>query len=403
MPALAGYRAAEQVEIKPIADDLVGRREQRARLRRPPRRVAGAGADDRKPAARAADRAGIERRGGASDRAGGAARLAAGNDKHAVRSDSGKRRALGHPPAAGRAKRRLRADRQPLGFGEQPRRRKEPGRDAERARKIMDRRLVGLEVDRNDRGDRTRREPGLGERVVRQRGDFLGRDAALAADAERQDRRMEDERVLVRRCGSRSVTMILRSRRPSAPSQTVPARSQSARAASSTSITGSPASSAAAIGLTRSGLAMRQPGGGSSSAKPRRRSPAVVIAAVPPIAAASARASALAPRCPPSSGTATDPSSASATTGGSALFAREQRRQRPDQDTAGAQPDNRPPGREQLAQQRDQPIVCVSRIARLGARDEQLGSPAACRGRGARARPRPVPARQSRRRAALSL
>ena len=48
------------------------------------------------------------------------------------------------------------------------------------------------------------------------------------------------------------------------------------------SATGSPASSAAATGLTRSGLAIRQPGGGSSSAKPSRRSPAVVIAAMPP-------------------------------------------------------------------------------------------------------------------------
>ena len=344
MPALAGDRTAEQVEIKPVADDFVGRREQRGRLRGPPCRIAGAGADDRQPAARAADRAGVERRGGARDRAGGAARLATRNDEHAVRPGGGERRALGHAPAAGRAKRRLRADRQPFGFREQPRGRKKPGRNPERARKIMDRRLVGLEVDRNDRGDRARREPGRGERVARQRRDFLGRDAALAAD----HRAPGPADGTPARCSSvsptRSVTTTSRPSpalgpRPRAPSpavrerggpapsgvgarvrvpRAVPARSQSARAASSTSITGSPASNAAAIGFTRSGFAMRQPGGGSSSAKPRRRSPAVVIAAMPPNASASTRASALAPRWPPRSGTATDPSSASATTGGSA-------------------------------------------------------------------------------------
>ena len=66
----------------------------------------------------------------------------------------------------------------------------------------MDGRLVGLEVDRDDRGDRAGREPGLGQRVMRQRGNFLGRDAALAADTERQDRRVEDERIIAGRGGT---------------------------------------------------------------------------------------------------------------------------------------------------------------------------------------------------------
>ena len=68
----------------------------------------------------------------------------------------------------------------------------------------MNGRLVGLEVDRDDRGDRARREPGLGESVVCQPGDFLGRNAALAADPERQDRRMKHQRVIVRFARDRS-------------------------------------------------------------------------------------------------------------------------------------------------------------------------------------------------------
>ena len=55
----------------------------------------------------------------------------------------------------------------------------------------MDRRLGELKLDRDDRGDRTRREPRLVERRAREIRDFVRRAAALAADPERQDRRME--------------------------------------------------------------------------------------------------------------------------------------------------------------------------------------------------------------------
>ena len=62
VPALAGDRSAEQVEIEAVADDFVGRRKQRGGLRGAPSRIAGADADDRQPAARPADRAGVDRR-----------------------------------------------------------------------------------------------------------------------------------------------------------------------------------------------------------------------------------------------------------------------------------------------------------------------------------------------------
>ena len=70
VPALAGDASAEQIEIEPIADNFVGRRKQRGGLRGPPSRIAGACADDRQPAARAADRAGVDRHRGPRNRAG---------------------------------------------------------------------------------------------------------------------------------------------------------------------------------------------------------------------------------------------------------------------------------------------------------------------------------------------
>ena len=84
-------------------------------------------------------------------------------------------------------------------------------------------------------------------------------------------------------------------RRPEAANGAPPAVSQSADAASVTSRTGSPASSAAVTAFTRAPLARRQPAGGASRAKPSAVSPAVVIAARVPRAAAMVRASRLAP------------------------------------------------------------------------------------------------------------
>ena len=152
--------------------------------------------------------------------------------------------------------------------------------------------LGELQIDRDDRRDGIRSETRRSERRAREIGDLLGRTAALASDAERQYRRVIDERRGFG-AGERSVTMTLTAARSA--QSIAPARSHSPPPTSSTNATGSPARSAAAIGLTRSALAIRQPGGGSSSAKPSRRSPAVVIAAVPPMTAAIARAIALAP------------------------------------------------------------------------------------------------------------
>ena len=59
----------------------------------------------------------------------------------------------------------------------------------------MDRRFGELQFDRHDRRDRTRREPRLAERRTREIRDFFRGTAALASDAERQDRRVKYQGV----------------------------------------------------------------------------------------------------------------------------------------------------------------------------------------------------------------
>src|SRR5205823_898975 len=70
MAALLKGRAAEQIEIEAVPDDVVGRVDQGAGFGRAPGRVARADADDRQPAARTADRGRPDRRRGAGNRAG---------------------------------------------------------------------------------------------------------------------------------------------------------------------------------------------------------------------------------------------------------------------------------------------------------------------------------------------
>src|SRR5205814_8345513 len=75
--SLASDRAAEQVEIKAIADDIVGGREQSARFGGAPCRIARANAERREPAAPPAAWGCLDRGRRARDRAGGVSRLAA--------------------------------------------------------------------------------------------------------------------------------------------------------------------------------------------------------------------------------------------------------------------------------------------------------------------------------------
>ena len=83
-------------------------------------------------------------------------------------------------------------------LGEQVRRCKEPRRDTEFRGKRVNPRFAELQLDRHDGGDRAAREPRLGERRPRQMRNLLGRTAALASDAERQDGRVENQGVGIR-------------------------------------------------------------------------------------------------------------------------------------------------------------------------------------------------------------
>ena len=116
--AFADERATEQIEIETIADHVVRSGEQRARFRRAPRRIAGADADDCEPAARPADRRGVQRHRRARNCARRAARLAAPHDQRAAGTGGRERRAFRDAPTAGRAERRLGAHRQPRGLVE---------------------------------------------------------------------------------------------------------------------------------------------------------------------------------------------------------------------------------------------------------------------------------------------
>ena len=94
-------RQRYQIEIAGVAHPVLGVVEQRARLRGTPVRAAGTEADDRKTPLWPADTGGVERRGRAGNRAGGALRSGLGDDQFTFRPDRGQRRALRHPVAAG--------------------------------------------------------------------------------------------------------------------------------------------------------------------------------------------------------------------------------------------------------------------------------------------------------------
>jgi hypothetical protein len=124
--------------------------------------------------------------------------LALWRDEHPIAAGGGERRAFRNPPTAGGAKHRLRALGEARRFGEQGGHRKEPRRHPEFRGECMNPRFAELQLDRHDCGDCSSREARLGERRARQLHNLLGGAAALAADAERQDGRVENQGVGIR-------------------------------------------------------------------------------------------------------------------------------------------------------------------------------------------------------------
>ena len=175
------------------------------------------------------------------------------------------------------------------------------------------------------------------------------------------------------------------------PSRSPPNAAIRRRRSPSIRATGSPRSSAAAIGFTLSGLAIRQPGGGSSSAKPSLQVPGRGDRGNPAGQRrdrAGQRVGAMV--------TADQRHRDRAVLGNGdyrrlLAFRGEQRRHRADQDAAGAEADNRPSRGEQLGDVRRRPIVALIPIGRVGARPVQSGTrqrrPQPCRPSSAPPRP----------------
>ncbi len=122
----------------------------------------------------------------------------------AVGSSGGERRAFGDAMAADFAEHHVRriGEARRLGFqlggGEEAR------RHAQRVGQSVHRRLVGLEIKRDDAGNRRLGQALRGEGVAGQSDQFVRWAPALAADAQRQDGRMQDQGGRAsprRRCG----------------------------------------------------------------------------------------------------------------------------------------------------------------------------------------------------------
>ena len=190
---LADGVGADQVEIEPVADQVLGFCDQAPRLGGAPVGAAGSEADDREPALRSADRARVELGRAEGDGAGDARALALGHEEPSLRAGGREGRTLGHAPAAGLAEHRFRRVGEAVGLLRQPLGREEAGGHAQRGRQGVDRGLGGLEVERDDAGDGMRAQPMLGEHVPGEGDQRFRRCPRLGTDAERQDGRMEDE------------------------------------------------------------------------------------------------------------------------------------------------------------------------------------------------------------------
>ena len=199
---LAGDRAAEQIEIEPVADDIA-RRRRAAALASGVRQAGSPGPMpiDREPAARRGRSP--PRRSARGARA--TAQVARRDWRRATTSaPSGPAAASAAPSATPQqpvarnaASERTRQPRRSRRAGARPGK-TAPARRAPRPAHGSPARPI-LSSTETTAATAPRREPGLGQAVARQRGDLLGRAAALAADAERQHRRMKDQRVARRR------------------------------------------------------------------------------------------------------------------------------------------------------------------------------------------------------------
>ena len=398
--ALAGDQVGDQVEIEAVADDVVGLAQRLRRLGGAPAGAARADADDGEPAARPADRGGID---GARQR-GRRRRWRArerclGDDQRRLRPGGGQRRALGDAMAADLAEDDLGRIGQPRRLALQLGRGEEAGGTPSACADRMDRRLVRLQVERGDAGDRRRGETML-PRACRATSAITSSGAAprsqptptartggcstsvAAGSATVGDRResVTDHSHCRSSAKARPATAASRRRRPRRGART-----------------GSPASSAAVTAFAASGLAMRQPGGGSSRPKPRRTSPAVVIGGD----AAGGRGDGAGE--PVGAVMAAEQRHRDAAVLGDgddrrlAALVGEQRRDGADQDAGGADADDRRAGGEQRAQVRDRVGERLRRRHRRARPGRAPACPAAAAADAAPAPARPAAERDERR------
>ena len=136
---------------------------------------------------------GLDDRGRLGDGAGAALAPRLGHGERAVQAGAGECRGLRHAVAADRAEHRLRRRREPGGLAFQRRGVEEAERHAKPRRDGVHRRLVGLQVERDDAGHCLRREPSRHEHALGEPDELLRVAAPLAADAEGQDGGMQGD------------------------------------------------------------------------------------------------------------------------------------------------------------------------------------------------------------------
>ena len=183
----------EQVEIEPVADQVARAAHRRLGLRRAPGGIARADADHRQAAARPAGLEDRSRRAGDGD--GGPRRLGLGHDQRARRAGRRQGRALGDAMAADLAEHQVRGIGQARRLGLEGLSIKEAGRHAQVFSQRLNRRLVGLDVDRIDARHGPLGQVLRRQGLARQGDDLLRRRAPLAADPQGQDGGMVDQPV----------------------------------------------------------------------------------------------------------------------------------------------------------------------------------------------------------------
>ena len=193
MPSLTDDQVGDQVKVKAVTHDIRGGVKRSYQFGGTPLGATGANADDAEFAAAAADGDSIDVASGAGNSAGGATRTGLFNDQHRIRPRSGERRPLGDTVTADLAEDDIGRVGEPRRLGLQFGGGEEAGRHAQGVGKRVHRRLVRLQVERDDAGDGGFRQAVFGEGIPCQIDQLVGRAAALAADAQRQDGRVQDQ------------------------------------------------------------------------------------------------------------------------------------------------------------------------------------------------------------------